>query len=108
MREDTKMNTRYLKILASLFIVILSAFGGWAMSDGDNILASPGTTMNYDTAKALPGTPRVAQAGLATGTKTHLSVWTYSSIISSKLALGIKSRSRVPTNVLRPLFGQYY
>jgi hypothetical protein len=107
-RAESNVNTKYIKILASFFIVVLSASGAWAMSDGDNVFDSPGTTGNYDAAKTLPRTPRAVRTGSASGTETDVSVWTYSSINDSKLALGIESRGRVPTNLLHPLFGQYY
>ena len=102
------MNTKYLKILASLFIAMLSACGGCSISDSDDVFVSLDATVDYDIAKTLPGTPGLARTGSAIGTETDVSVWTYSSIISSKFAIANTPRSRVPANLLKPLFGQYY
>ena len=100
------MNTKYLKILASLFIVMLSACGGCSISDSDDAFVTLDATVDYDIAMTLFGTPGVARTGSATGTETDGDAWTYSSIISSKFALANSSRSRVPANLLQPLLVQ--
>lgn len=102
------MNTRFLKILASLFIVMFSAGGGYSISDSDDAFVTLDATVDYDIAKTLPGTPGVARTGSVTGTETDVGAWTYSSIVSAKFTPAINPRSRVPANLLKPLFGQFY
>jgi len=102
-REDTNMNARYSKILASLLIITSGACWGYSVSDSDDV--SVDTTVDYDIATTLSGTPAVAGTGSITGTEAVESVWTYSGIISSKYALANSPRSRIPANLLRPLSG---